>query len=467
MTGAATGEINKLEVFEQHDGRTVVPLQLDPSGSCFVVFRTPAPSTNIKSIEKAGKGVVTTHDFPRIAPGRFRDVTNNFTVTAWVKPEVDDHLEGKFEGKQISSYLFYPPQGEELYGKGHAAAGLTVARNGIIVGERATDDMEKALVVPLALSGWTHVALVYKDKVPSIFVNGKYINSGKRSGKIIHPGVGDYKQDYSAWLFEGDVENLEVSEQALSPERIQQLAQIPAQGPVQPDSLLLASGQKGIMFWENGDYTLHTNSNKAVPARVSGIEKPATLGGGWTVSFPPNLGAPAKAVLPELISLHKHKEDGVKYFSGTATYTKEFTVPAGALAPGKRLFLDLGRVEVMAEVKVNGKDLGTLWKPPYRVEVTEAVKSGRNSLEVQVTNLWPNRLIGDEQLPAVNKYGGPKGDNPGVIKELPAWYVQDKPMPAGGRVAFSTYMHFTKDSPLLESGLIGPVVLRQAVQYNV
>ena len=122
---------------------------------------------------------------------------------------------------------------------------------------------------------------------------------------------------------------------------------------------------------------------------------------------------------------------------------------------------------MIAEVKVNGKDLGIFWKPPFLVEVTNAVKKGRNSLEVQVTNQWPNRLIGDEQLPPENKYEGRGENSTGVIQKLPDWYVQDKPKPAGGRVAFSTFKHFLKDSPLLEAGLIGPVVLRSAVQHKV
>ena len=129
------------------------------------------------------------------------------------------------------------------------------------------------------------------------------------------------------------------------------------------------------------------------------------------------------------------------------------------MAGGKRVYLDLGRVEVLAEVKVNGKDLGTLWKPPFRVDVTDAVHAGNNDLEVRVTNLWPNRLIGDEQLPPENEYG----PNGGILK-MPDWYTQGKPKPPGGRITFTTWKHFDKDSPLLASGLLGPVRLRMAVR---
>ena len=97
--------------------------------------------------------------------------------------------------------------------------------------------------------------------------------------------------------------------------------------------------------------------------------------------------------------MERAPDAGVRYFSGTATYRTSFNVPAEALGRGRRWYLDLGRVEVMAEPKLNGQSLGTLWKPPYRLDVTAAVKPGVNALEVKVVNLWINRMIGDEQLP--------------------------------------------------------------------
>jgi hypothetical protein len=88
------------------------------------------------------------------------------------------------------------------------------------------------------------------------------------------------------------------------------------------------------------------------------------------VQFPKGFGAPAEITLPSLISLHKHEDFGVKHFSGTATYVKTITVSKSDIAKGKKLFLDLGRVEVVAEVKVNGKDIGLLWKEPFIADIT-------------------------------------------------------------------------------------------------
>ena len=121
--------------------------------------------------------------------------------------------------------------------------------------------------------------------------------------------------------------------------------------------------------------------------------------GPWEVRFPAKTGAPESITLDKLISWSDHADAGVKYFSGTATYRKTFRLPPEALAAGRAVYLDLGRVAVIARVSVNGRDLGILWNAPFRVEATEALRAGDNLLEVQVTNLWVNRMIGDEQLP--------------------------------------------------------------------
>jgi hypothetical protein len=124
------------------------------------------------------------------------------------------------------------------------------------------------------------------------------------------------------------------------------------------------------------------------------------------------------------------------------------------LDENQRLYLDLGKVAVMAEVKLNGKCLGTLWKPPFVVDITGAAKAGANSLAVSVVNLWPNRLIGDEQLP------GDSERNPdGTLKRWPQWLLEGKPSPTG-RIAFTTWRLWKQNDTLQESGLLGPVTLR-------
>jgi hypothetical protein len=149
----------------------------------------------------------------------------------------------------------------------------------------------------------------------------------------------------------------------------------------------------------------------------------------WTVSFEPNRGAPENSYFDRLISWNESADLGVKYYSGSATYSKTIDVPASALAPGVHLWLDLGDVENIAEVGVNGKYQGILWKAPFRIDVTQALVPGSNQIVVQVTNLWVNRMIGDQQPWALKKY------------------------------TFADFTPYKADSPLLPSGLLGPVRL--------
>jgi hypothetical protein len=214
----------------------------------------------------------------------------------------------------------------------------------------------------------------------------------------------------------------------------------------------------------SGTYTFDFASGKTRTLAVD-VPAPLPVTGPWEVHFQPGRGAPDHAVFDQLMSWPDDSDPGIKYFSGTATYLKKFDLPAGLITEGRRLYLDLGRVEVMAEVTLNGKDLGVLWKPPFREDITGYVKPGTNDLQVKVVNLWPNRLIGDEQFPDdarwTRHWGGMQ------LADWPAWLAHGIPTgqrPATGRVAFATWKHWKKDDPLLKSGLLGPVTIQVAEQ---
>lgn len=475
-----TGEIAPVATYEIADGRTRVPVHLDPAGSMFVVFRSPAGARRLESIAKDGATLVATQPFPAPPPGRHRDVTNNFTVSVWVKPDLDatlpkvgESVAGFFDFLAAACYIVYPPAGEEVYGAGHAACGFNAGRNGFALYERATGNPTPVLSVHVPLAGWTHLAVVYKEGIPSVYVNGKQAGQGKSSGKKVHPGLGEAYQSDGDFPYVGDMSEPELFNEALSEARIQQLAAAGIPNPEEPPAVEPTGGAKPeLLFWQDGSYSLRDSEGRSSSVQVSGLGKPVDIKGPWRVTFPPNLGAPPEITLPELTSLHRHPETGVKYFSGTVTYTKRFSVPASAKTGGKRLYLDLGRVEVIADVKLNGKKIGNVWTFPYRLDITDVVRSGDNDLEIQVANLWPNRLIGDEQLPPEYEYGGGgfwnfSGPGMGSITKIPDWFAQGKPKPPSQRVTFCTWRHYNKDEPLLESGLIGPVRLRTAVRRPI
>jgi hypothetical protein len=122
--------------------------------------------------------------------------------------------------------------------------------------------------------------------------------------------------------------------------------------------------------------------------------------------------------------------------------------------------LDLGSVKNLASITLNGKKVGVLWTAPWRIDISSAVIAGENRFEIAVTNVWANRLIGDEQEPAdvVWEIGDPKMKGGYFLKEFPDWFLRKEPRPSTGRYTFTTWNYFhKKDSPLSPSGLLGPV----------
>ncbi len=209
------------------------------------------------------------------------------------------------------------------------------------------------------------------------------------------------------------------------------------------------------LIFQSGAYTLITADNNERKTGMVQLPEPLQINGSWGVQFTPGWGAPSSIQFPELIPWNKHAEKGIRYFSGKATYRKKIMIPEDMLTKNQLLFLDLGEVEVIARVKLNGKDLGILWKKPYNVDVTTIVQEGENLLEVMVVNLWPNRLIGDANLPEDCNWSSETGV-PANLTEYPKWMIENKPSPTG-RFTFSIIKVWSKDDPLRKSGLLGPV----------
>jgi hypothetical protein len=154
----------------------------------------------------------------------------------------------------------------------------------------------------------------------------------------------------------------------------------------------------------------------------------AAVSGNWKVAFEPGRGAPASTTMDQLSDWRQNADLGVKYFSGAATYTNPVQAPPDWFRKGTRLSLDLGDVKNLAVVTVNGKEVGEAWHAPYRLDVTSALKPGKNEIQVKVVNAWVNRLIGDEQ-------------------------------PGASKITFTDVKPYKATSPLLPSGLLGPVTV--------
>ena len=461
-----SGKIELAPIYEQTPEGMRVGLNLKQEESVFVVFRKPLPSSQPKTVvglSRNGREIL-----PTAMPSR-EDFSGSFTMTFWARPTAEISLPAPHTHGVDSSgqnFAIYPPAGHLVYGdKGHAGVGVSVGQNGVCVLEHSAFNFPAVLTwkAPQPLEGWVHVAVVYREGVPSLFINGKPVGTGLKGENTSHAGVGVKSSQTSASkAFEGEVLNLAKHARALTEAELTQLAQAIPDKSTATDGLLdLTADANGIIRLQaarDGRYEVKLSGGSTQVVAVPQVQEPVRLAGPWQLEFPAGWGAPEKVTLDKLVSWPDHSDSGVRYFSGTATYRTSFVVPAEWRSSRRALTLDLGDVQVIAEVRVNGKSLGTLWKPPFRSDVTDAAKEGANELEVKVTNLWPNRLIGDEQYPDDCTPNGTWVA--GGIPAWPEWLQKGRPRPEPRRLTFTTFKHWKKDDALMPSGLIGPVVVR-------
>lgn len=181
-------------------------------------------------------------------------------------------------------------------------------------------------------------------------------------------------------------------------------------------------------IWNAGVYTFKTSNGRTGKISVPQVPADQLTGSPWKISFPKDRGAPESITMESLADWTQHSDPGVKYFSGTAEYHNTFTLTESSKSP---VILDLGTVREVAVVRVNGKEAGNLWKEPYQIDISAFTKAGENQIEISVTNTWNNRLVGDSGL---------------------------KPE---DRITRTNLAHkFNPKSPLLSSGLLGPVVIK-------
>lgn len=200
--------------------------------------------------------------------------------------------------------------------------------------------------------------------------------------------------------------------------------------------------------WSNGE-----------SSRIPAIQFPDTvdLSTDWQVEFREADDFASIESFVQLTDWKDHAKDGIKHYSGTAIYRKNATITAKP--DGLRHILDLGQVDIVAEVIVNGTNAGVLWLAPFEIDITDYLKVGENALEIQVTNQWSNRLIGDQRYPRHDDYKKTKY-NPEPESRMPDWFLQNKPMPEGLRTTFCTGDFYNADDELMPSGLKGPVKIK-------
>ncbi len=241
------------------------------------------------------------------------------------------------------------------------------------------------------------------------------------------------------------------------------LLQVQSVKPTAPDFEITKKGKRSLELigWKPKRFWMDTFDGVRKPIIIIATPQSLNLSNNWNLTFPPKLGAPKSAQFSKLESWTDNANFGIKHFSGSAIYAKDFEVPASFLGQGKSLRLDLGVVKNFATVSLNNKVVATMWKPPFALDVTPYLHKGKNHLDVKITNLWVNRLIGDDYYPEDVEW------QDGHLAKWPAWLLNGQPRPEQRRITFATWHFWNKNSPLLESGLLGPVLLQSAKKVSV
>ena len=439
-----SGAIERPAVYDVADGTVRLPLSFGPHGSVFVVFRDKAaPRTErIVSVAREGRELLGTK-VTRPVAGAAAGNPNTFTFAAWVKPEADTTLvvetnRGVVGMGEKRNDALTAPHGDGFGGSGHAGCGLAVGTNGVCVFEHGANYFAPTLVHAALLTEWTHVAVVYRDSQPHLYLNGTLAKAGLRSEHVVHSGaaaggLASYRGRLGSFVeFAHALSDGEAAALARSMPR-------PDQAASGPPIRLTRRGQSWeAISAEPGAYELSRADGRKQILQVTAMPSRLTLAGPWDVRFTPGWGAPEQATFAELIDWTRRPEEGIRHYSGKATYRKSFVVSESQISNLKsQIYLDLGEVRDLAVVRLNGRALGTLWLAPFRMEVTEALRPGANVLEVDIVNPWNNRLVGDLALPADQ------------------------------RRTFLVTPTLNKQAPLLSAGLLGPVTLQSAERITL
>ena len=460
LWNAATGEIADAPVWRgNEDGTISVPIDFDPQGSTFVVFRKPqSPAAHITEAE------VSLDKPRRNLPSDFEIISAEYgsflpTGLEDVKARIEQHFDNGRLRFHAGNHLCTadPAPGfikelrmsYELDGVRHE---LQASENELV--ELNMDGNARLEIIDavygkydISISG---VPVFYtpadvKDRIETLITDGiDDCTVGADNAAFPHVDGPDRKLRIS-YRMGGKVWQADIPE-----------GDELRFGITGPSLRLVAD--KGKVCWHTplpGTLRYRTSAGAEKSVTVRSVPSEIELTKPWHVR-----SLAFDTVFSELIPWPLSPDKNVRYFSGTATYTTQFNLDKEYLRAGLSLELDLGDVNVFADVRVNGKSLGTLWKLPYRVNIDGYVKTGVNTLEIDVTNLWPNRLIGDDSLPEDYEMNGPR------IAQWPEWLVTGAARESG-RTTFTTWKHCSQADELLPSGLCGPVVIRPYVKVKL
>lgn len=435
----ATGQVERPAAYDSREGHIQLPIVLGPHASVFVVFgKELAAAERIVKVQRDSETILDTTaivERPK-STGTSESMASNFTVAMWVRPAADttivpQHVAGVHGMAEPRNEATVATHGNSFGGDDHAGCGIAVGRNGVCVFEHGASYFSPPLSYAGPIAGWTHLAVVYRDNQPHLYLNGRLVHAGLKSLHVVHPGS-------PSTSFAGDLGPIEQIGRSLDAAEVAELMKsMPRPDESLPATAVqLALGPVGnleTLFWEPGKYTVTTAQGRTTVSEIPAVPSPVAVAGPWEVTFQPPQGDAKKATFDALVDWTSHSDESIRHFAGKATYRTTFVLPESVR--GRRLRLDLGKLHDVANVRLNGRPLGTFWIAPWQVDLSEAARVGENVLEVDVINCWYNRLVGDADLPPEKR---------------------------------STYLQapsaVPKNAALKPAGLIGPVTIRAAVK---
>ena len=430
-----TGETRILPVYETDDHSTQLRLHLAPAETVFVIFRKPAPRTHFTRVEGLGQSsagwkpvLFANSDTPggpmwlsdgekgpesqqiTFDLGSIRDVSK---VRIW---NYNDHARGNLN-YGVKAMEIMVSEDDRTYRSG-----------GVFEVKIAPENEERAYGQDIAVD------------VPGV----RYVRFNIKSNHDLGTSYMDGSSPFvglSKVTFFGPAEIAGVRVKSVSSGTAFDPAADAELGVLHPDAEVWADQGKNsyLKVWTSGTYVLHDTKGQSRKLEVAAVPQPVEIAGPWQVSFPKGWGAPESTTFEKLVSWTESDDAGIKYFSGRAVYRKSFEVSPDRLDADSSLELDLGAVQQVAKVTLNGRVLGILWKPPFGLDITDAVRAGKNDLVVEVANTWTNRLTGDSFLPPDQQY------------------ARSNLHPVLSR----------KETPLQPSGLLGPVRVIQAKKVKL
>lgn len=452
-----SGRIEPAAVYDQRDGVTRVLLPLEAHGSVFVVFRQPvAPRDTVVAAALNGQPWCSA-DRAELVPLVIEKAIYGVPGDAQRSRDVREKLQNYVDTGERSFAVSQMADGDDP-----APSVLKTLTVDYRIGDRrftvSGQDRDRIHLTGEALKIVVTKASygVLDDPVRTRDMRAviqRIVDSGETSFEVARLAAGDDPAFgvVKTLLMEYTHNDRSFTVRATDPETVDLALLEPAAEP--PAQIHLdANGQITLDAAQPGRYELQSASGKVQQVEIAALPSPLELSGPWDVHFDPRWGGPDAVTFPTLQDWSQHADTRIRYYSGTATYRTTFAV-ADPGSNNQRLVLDLGQVAVMADVRVNDRPLGILWKAPFRIDVTDALQSGNNVLEVRIVNLWINRMIGDQQLSEDSQR------NPdGTLQAWPQWVNEGKPSPAG-RYTFTSWRLWQKDEPLQPSGLLGPVRL--------